>query len=119
MDAPTKEITSNNELQSPKLDWQRIITQWQSSGLSQIEFCKAHQLNYKQFTYQHSKLKKPNGIKSSIPKLLPVNLISDYHSTRSEDNAFLLYLPNGVKLSIPINTKLEVIKFMLDCLGLR
>lgn len=37
--------------------WQSLIEQYESSGLSQAEFCKRHNLNPKYFSLKRSKLR--------------------------------------------------------------
>ena len=44
--------------------WQSLITQYESSGLTQTAFCKQHNLNPKYFSLKRSKL-LPNTSKAS------------------------------------------------------
>jgi hypothetical protein len=111
------EIDVKVESQPPKADWQHIIAQWQSSGLSQVKFCRIHHLEYNQFAYQRLKLKNNYTKNQAKSKLLPINLLPDY-PVNSSENAFILQLPSGIKLSIPTNAKIDSIKCLLSCLGL-
>ena len=46
--------------------WQALITQYESSGLSQTEFCKQHNLNPKYFSLKRSKLLSPTSTATSF-----------------------------------------------------
>lgn len=52
--------------------WQSLITQHESSGLTQTEFCKQHNLNPKYFSLKRSKLLPNAGKASAFIQATPV-----------------------------------------------
>ena len=43
------------ELEQKRRDWKAHITNWQSSRLSQTEYCRRHELKFHQFAYWRRK----------------------------------------------------------------
>lgn len=93
-------------------EWIKIIEAWKASGMSQSDYCDINQINYHQFVYQHGKL---SGRIKTKSKLLPVK-VSQTEQVMPDKNHFILQYPNGLKLSIPVNTHPAVIKAFLTCL---
>ena len=52
--------------------WQALITQYESSGLTQTEFCKQHNLNPKYFSLKRSKLLPDNSKASPFIQATPI-----------------------------------------------
>jgi hypothetical protein len=115
MSAQGQNQLTTPEYSSPgiKIDWINIIKQWKSSGLSQMSYCKANNINYNQFVYQNAKLLSRS---KSNPKLLPIK-ISQIDSPLPTQNNFVLIYPNGLKLHIPLSAHPEAIKTLIHCLG--
>lgn len=67
--------------------WQEHLDDWQASGLSQTDYCNAHQLKLGTFTYWRGKQTTPST------KLIPVNT--------GPLGQVLISLPGGVQLHIP------------------
>lgn len=108
--------TKAESLPSDKnIDWVNIIKQWKISGLSQVAYCEANNINYSQFVYQNAKLSTRTRTSS---KLLPVT-ITQNEPTSSVQNNFVLYYPSGLRLHIPINAHPEAIKSLISCLEKR
>ena len=108
--------TNEGELSAQsKISWNDIIEQWKTSGMSQVAFCNAHDINYNQFIHQRSKISSAAQRKN---KLLPVNVLPNT-STGSTGSNFILHYPNGIKLTIPVNAHPEAIKTLLLCLESR
>lgn len=73
--------------------WQRWITRWQASGLSQAAFCDTHDLVYHQFTYWRRKAAIESYHASPTP--------SGFVAVQRLDHApsgLILTLPNGIQL---------------------
>jgi hypothetical protein len=47
------------------LNWSQLNEEWESSGLSQVNFCKQKEINLAHFTYQRSKILKKRIYKKS------------------------------------------------------
>lgn len=94
-------------------DWIKIIEEWKASSMSQSDYCDANQINYHQFIYQYGKISGRIRTKS---KLLPVKVTESEHVAAVDKNHFMLQYPNGLKLSIPVNTHPTIIKAFLTCL---
>ncbi len=105
-----------SENQSPHAEkttvWHRHITAWQSSDLSQTQYCKQENINYIQFGYWRSKFLAKER-KSDQKKLLPVQLRSTSHQ------AFLrIRLLNHAMIEIPVNMPYADLAFIFKSLGL-
>ncbi len=109
------EHSSSSQPTQTKIDWVDIIKRWRTSGLSQMAYCKANNILFNQFNYQHSKLSAQAKTK---PKLLPVNIMPNTQAGVTPNN-FILHYPNGMKLHIPVNAHPEAIKALLSCLETR
>jgi len=94
------------------IDWVNIIKQWKTSGLPQAAYCEVNKINYNQFVYQNAKLSVRTKTSS---KLLPVK-VTQYESTATAQNNFVLHYSSGLKLHIPINAHPEAIKTLINCL---
>lgn len=94
-------------------DWTDIIRQWRSSGMTQLDYCKANNINRNQFVYQSAKL---SARAKASSKLMPVKVTQPDQSIPVQ-NYFVLHYPCGLKLHIPINANQEAIRVLIDCLG--
>ena len=100
---------SNSQIKN-KQDWEDIIKKWKLSSLSQMAFCREHNININQFSYQYLKKYKQA---ESIKKIMPVKIIDQALPVA---NYFILHYPNGMKLQIPTNIAPDAIKALLNCL---
>lgn len=97
---------------SAKIDWQALVTQWQSSGLSQKAFCRINSIVYENFTYHCAKLRK-----NLSPKLLPIRVSQDNTATpKLSASNLILHLPNGAYVSIPNGVDAATLKTILVCM---
>ena len=81
-------------MSTKKYNWNEIITQFQNSGLSQVEFCRQNQLNAKYLNLQLSKRRKIEN-----PSITPfVKVISSTAQVLSNSPSM------SVKLSIGQHT---------------
>jgi len=69
-----KEKTRTEKLTEIRTFWKKQIQGWQESGLTQVEYCRTHNLIPHRFTYWKQKLVKKNtGVSIS---LFQVNMAS-------------------------------------------
>jgi hypothetical protein len=94
------------------IDWVSIIKQWKTSGLSQVAYCEANNINYNQFVYQNARL---SARTKSSSKLLPIKITHPEQVVTAQNN-FILHYPSGLKLHIPVNAHPEAIKTLINCL---
>ena len=98
-----------------KHDWSALILDWEKSGLTKQEFCILHGLNYNTFSYHRGKSSKEHDKQA---KLLPVKMRADKPLPSPHSMAcFILYFPNGTKLSIPEHADPSTLKILLSVLG--
>lgn len=100
------------------INWNKINSEWEKSDLSQTAFCKITNTNYQQFVYQRARLKQETKNHQIAPKLLPVKI---QHNTNkpSHNEPFILYYPNGLKLTIPNGADEHTLKQLLNYLEIR
>jgi len=73
-----EEKTRTEELTEIRTFWKKKIQGWQESGLSQVEYCRTHNLIPHRFTYWKQKLVKKN---TGVPiSLVQVNMKAGFHS---------------------------------------
>lgn len=74
-----------------KRAWQQHITDWQTSGLSGMAFCKQHSLTYCQFVYWRKKLAHPDPISTE-------SAMSGFAKVATVPGA---QMPEGLTVSLP------------------
>jgi len=93
-------------------EWQRIIHQYQQSGLSQKKFCEANGLSFRQFKYYRYRLQQPSTQKESNSKTKPsasLPATAEFSPVKlnikkqASSNKLRLIHPNGVECFIPVN----------------
>ena len=82
--------------------WQRIITKWRESGLSQKQFCQENGINVSTFYFYKKKLKKI----SPFVELSPVKLVPENISIHLNSRNISISIPN----SFCENTLLRLLK---------
>lgn len=75
-------------------DWQVIIEQQQTSGLTIVEYCQQHQLSHKTFSSRKSDLKKKGLLKTASAFVE----VKAKHTLRSDNSGLLIQL-GQLKLS--------------------
>lgn len=93
-------------------DWLQLNEEWESSRLSQANFCKQKEINPNHFMYQRSKILKKRIYKKSI-EFASVKLTSPLMSSEISSEV-IVELPGQIKLRIPANKML--ISMILDLL---
>lgn len=92
--------------------WQQQIEAWQSSGLSQNQFCQRHELTYHRFVYWRRKLEVSARSRSSGRRsgFAVVNYQPEF------DAGLTLSLPNGLVVRGISAGNISLVRQLLDCL---
>ena len=114
---------SNDSLsESKRLNWELLVEEWKSSGLTQKQFCDQKQVDYCQFRYQRTRFGDKR--KSSLPNWLNVQPgekkslpISPAAPTQPLPGYFVLKTPQGSQLSIPAGADANTLKILLNFIG--
>lgn len=82
-----------------KKEWQKLVTQWRASGLSQRAFALEHGVTQKQISYWSRSL----AATPPLPEFVPVRVMPASSavpiSLRSEEHGWTLTLPHDVPAS--------------------
>lgn len=96
--------------------WRRMIAAWETSGLTQAEFCRRRQVSASAFHWWRGELRKrsrrdeesgsppsrrkTNNRKSNAAAFIPV-VIKQEEDRRTEDSRIELMIPSGHLLRVP------------------
>jgi len=86
-----------------------LIRLWESSGLTQEQFFKQHEITRSTFSYWRKKYLKE---KRSVPKegnFIPVQIANNDFSDKDAEVLELVY-PNGIRLVFPVSLDLFRLK---------
>lgn len=84
-------------------DWEAVISDWRSSGLSQSEYCRRSGIKEHQFSYWKRKLGKPEAV-------------SNFVSVSGVASKIELSV-GKVNLKLPVDIKAERIAELVKCLS--
>ncbi len=87
--------------------WKPHIEQWSESGVSQVEYCRQHDLIPHRFTYWKTKLK---------PKHLPVKFIQIPNSLPIHVPGLKLNIGSGLQIEIPDDFSCDTLEKILTTL---
>lgn len=90
---------------------QKHIEAWQSSGLSQVAFCRQHKLNSKTFS-NWLRIYRSQQVASTAPTLIPIKI----ESKASPSDTLCLRWPQGHTLELPANISPQWLGKLLKCL---
>lgn len=112
-EAEANQLASSESFSTPKdLNWDKIITDWQRSGLSQTEFCNRHHYHFNSFTYQRGKyLKRQKSTPISFSELKPTASSGDL----SMRHVIKIKLRSGAVMQI--SDDIVTLKKVLSVLG--
>lgn len=78
---------------------------WEDSGVSQKQYCKAHNISYAQFLVARARLNNPQDKHSSSPSLNGFSeLVTKEESTPNQTSlgeGITLHLPSGIFIKFP------------------
>ena len=111
-------LTTASTSKHTKQDWLNLIKEWEDSALTQKQFCQRKGLVLSHFVYRRAYQKKklapsPQQEKKSF---LPVKILSEQEACSKGQEAFMLFLPNGLKLSIPAQYSASSLSTLLHVL---
>ncbi|WP_299084747.1 hypothetical protein [uncultured Paraglaciecola sp.] len=92
-------------------DQQEHIEAWQSSGLSQVAYCRQHKLNSKTFS-NWLRIYRFQQVSSVAPTLIPVEITSQVSSS----GMLCLRCPQGHTLELPADVSPQWLSELLKCL---
>ncbi len=93
--------------------WSQQIQMWQQSGLSQVVFCRQHNLVLHQFTYWHCKskpLSTPVKRNATFDAFIPVTV------TATTPSPLQITLPNGIVFTGITVENLDVVREFVQSL---
>lgn len=90
---------------------QKHIEAWQLSGLSQVAYCREHQLNSKTFS-NWLQAYRSQQVTSAAPTLIPVEI----KSKASPSGTLCLRWPQGHTLELPEEVSPQWLAELLKCL---
>jgi hypothetical protein len=95
--------------------WRQHISEFELSGLPQIQFCRLKNLVPHQFSYYHNLFKTQPSVSINADKLFaPVNI---NHVPASTTEQFIeLTLPNGLQCKIPSSLETQIIQSFIGAL---
>jgi len=85
------------ENEQKRRKWEKHITGWEESGITQAEYCRIHELNAGQFTYFKSRFKRKNDNFSPVAVQINPDMFRSEAACRS---ALRLNLGNGLQIEI-------------------
>lgn len=91
------EKTKTELLEETRRFWKEQIQGWQESDLSQLEYCRKHNLIPHRFTYWKQKLVKPVKTPAS---LVQVNMKADFNSAPAYSSPLRLVFNNQYHIEI-------------------
>lgn len=100
--------------------WQALVAEQETSGLSQQAFCKKHRLTPSQFWYYRSLFrsvsKKPKITRKATPAIIPINLQAGLSSKAPDAGMIRLALQNGMQCAFPEGLDLKRLQQLLGVL---
>jgi hypothetical protein len=87
------EHIDNANTQQIRNFWEHHLEQWQKSGLSQLAYCREHQLKPNRFYYWRRRILKPQTRVSFLPVKLPMD-------TPPKPQLVRILMPNGCALEL-------------------
>jgi len=89
--------------------WRQHIETWQSSGLSQRDYCAQQQINFRTFTARLSEYRK-------LPNVASVSLIP-IHIESTGNDVVVLKHTQGHQLELPSSVSASWVAELLRCLA--
>lgn len=102
--------------ESKKQRWRGVIANWEASHLSQVAFCKKHNLNVPQFSYYKKVFQK----KQPSTKIIPIEITPQAPVSSPADSGtpLTLYLSHDIKLTIPRSCDAAMLKNIFSAIGI-
>ena len=91
-----------------------IVERRQSSGLTVRAFCEAENLNLATYYYWHQRLRLKENEEPST--LVPISIQKPRRQSESNWENLELTYPNGVRISVPRHSELNLIRELIQIL---
>ena len=91
--------------------WAEHVRAYEASGLSQLEFCRQHQLSVSMLRYYYKQL-----LCKKAPPTALSNRFIEVTLPSSSGNHCLLHLPNGIKVEIPLGCEERSLRNLIEVL---
>lgn len=88
-----------------------MIERRHSSGQTVHEFCAAENMNVATYYYWHQRLRSKGSEETSI--LVPISFEKSTRPVEGSGDNLELIFPNGVRVSIPRNSELNLIRELI------
>lgn len=91
--------------------WRELIEKWQTSDLTQKEFCSQHSIAYSGFHYWFKKFREENSLSNSDSGFIPVKV------TTSKGNRAVwieLVMPDGRRVNFHQGVDVEFLRALLS-----
>ena len=95
--------------------WRVHIEAWQSSGLSQVAYCRQHHLNSRTFTARLSEYRRATG--EEKPVLIPVTVTQSLSEIAPEAKKIVLHCAQGYRLELPGTVSAQWLSMLLQGLA--
>ena len=95
----------------PLTHQQKHIETWQTSGLSQVAYCRQHKLNSKTFS-NWLRIYHSQNVAPAAPTLIPIEI----KSTASPSGSLCLRCSQGHTLELPADVSPQWLAELLKCL---
>lgn len=96
--------------EAKRAQWAALIQEQEASGLSRQAFCKERDLNFSNFSYYQTRLRKPEQPKST-GAFSPVKVKNAFGKQEIQ-----LLLPNGFQCTFPADLEMSQIKDLVRAL---
>lgn len=97
--------------------WQNHLNQWQSSGLTQKDYCREQHLSHRQFLYWRSREKLLQQQQAMPVCAVPVSVVSHHRVVESDFSKDQIELCIGLaKLRLPLDTQPAYIATLVSAL---
>jgi hypothetical protein len=93
--------------------WQNHSRAWRESGLTQQAYCEQEGISFRSFIYQHNRLSQ----KKKQASLHFVEASPETVGRNNQATSIQLLLPNGIRIGISNDAKLQLIQGILDIAG--
>jgi len=101
-----------------KAAMQDHIPHWQASHLTQVEYCKIHDIKPHIFSYYKKKFSSAIPLEKQVNPLVPVKLATEHclDSSRLSAGSSVIKVThsNGFSLEVQANTELSTLKPLLE-----
>jgi len=95
-----------------KIDWQKILTEQERSGLSQAEYCRQHHISAAKLSYHRCRFKVREKSSNNSARFKPIKI----SSLPPTSDGIKLILPNGFQCEFSSRTDVLQIKKLIEVL---